>query len=557
MKAFLLLLFSSFFWSAIMSAQGTSCRTAHPACPDQDGIFEYPFLAGIHTGPDTGNLYGCLTRQTHSRWFLWKVTKFGSPLLELSNSKNFNVGYALWGPFADAKAARDTCGKLGDPIRCNNAVSPRQLIAFPPAGLGQVFLLLVTKDDLESTDLRFFDFLETGSFSCQTPYPGCGLVGDEPPGCDICQPFFIGSNANVSGCCRLPDAFCGKAENTVWMNFIAGKPDLTIQLSAYFCLLKKGVEAVITDVDMRPISNCFSSLGKNFSATLTARNLVPGETYYLMVDGYDGDVCEFALNFSDGLMLYPPENNAPIAGPTNVCPGGTATFSIPDVAGAFGYEWSVPRQFIQVVSGRQSNQLTVYFKETGNGRICVTPYNACNEGRVTCLDVTSRPVPTTILPDTIVCHMDFPVLIEGLVFDSAGTYTVTHSSYLGCDSTVQFSILKNANCLISNGSGGVKGIRGGKRGNPGSGNKIFSASAGNTEQVVHIFPNPVSDILVVQSDTEEAKTVEIYTISGRKIFTMQRVASVIEIPVSEFNTGTYFVKVRKDQGVEIQKFVKL
>ncbi|MEZ5058475.1 MAG: T9SS type A sorting domain-containing protein [Saprospiraceae bacterium] len=51
------------------------------------------------------------------------------------------------------------------------------------------------------------------------------------------------------------------------------------------------------------------------------------------------------------------------------------------------------------------------------------------------------PIPPTIKPPYFFCQNDFPVTIDGFVFNQPGSYNQTLTSALGCDSTVQYLIL--------------------------------------------------------------------------------------------------------------------
>lgn len=546
------LLFFVFFMAAGFStfSQGTSCKTAHAACPDKYGVFEYPYWAGASITPETGNNYGCLTTLPNSRWFLWTVSKFGTPLVELNNSRNFNLKYALWGPFTDAASARAACGALAAPVRCSNVGSPRQFINFPASAFGQAYVLVVSKEEYQTTDLTFKDLTELNYFDCNASAPGCGYYAEDPPGCDICAPFFVSSTASVSGCCAQPTPFCGKVENSAWANFIADDSTAIINLRAYYCVNGKGVEAVVADANWNPVSNCFTSRGTNLNGKLIAKNLTPGEIYYIMVDGYNGDVCEFSLHFERGLFAEVPASAATIAGPANVCPGAIATYSLPPTFGANGYLWNVPPSCIKILKGQGSGQIEVKFLMEATGKICVTPKNECYIGEAVCFDFTTKNIPLTVLPDTVVCQMDFPVMVRGQVFDSAGTYRVTLRSSLGCDSTLQVKIIKNVNCLSSN-TGGIKpGTNGGTK----RGNKPFGKYS-LTQNDVLIVPNPTTNFIEIQTP-ETIQQIEIFDLTGKKLLSQITDNQQVELDISHFNTGTYFLKVRTEAGASVQKLIK-
>ena len=72
-----------------------------------------------------------------------------------------------------------------------------------------------------------------------------------------------------------------------------------------------------------------------------------------------------------------------------------------------------------------------------------------------------------------------------------------------------------------------------------------------------IFPNPVQDILTIKTQ-DVIKAVSIYDISGRMINTVVLIGNQneIEINTSNLTQGTYFVKVKTERGVGIEKLIK-
>ncbi len=68
---------------------------------------------------------------------------------------------------------------------------------------------------------------------------------------------------------------------------------------------------------------------------ITATNLIPGHTYYLMFDGVAGDVCDYVLAPVNGVSVLSVTPNA-----AAICPGGTVQLS---VSGGVGqYTWNGP-----------------------------------------------------------------------------------------------------------------------------------------------------------------------------------------------------------------------
>jgi hypothetical protein len=72
------------------------------------------------------------------------------------------------------------------------------------------------------------------------------------------------------------------------------------------------------------------------------------------------------------------------------------------------------------------------------------------------------------------------------------------------------------------------------------------------ENSVKIYPNPVEDVLHIQSSaTIEQAT--IYDLSGRLL---RQVQMTNDIPIQDLARGVYMIKIQTNKGVEIGKIVK-
>lgn len=73
-----------------------------------------------------------------------------------------------------------------------------------------------------------------------------------------------------------------------------------------------------------------------------------------------------------------------------------------------------------------------------------------------------------------------------------------------------------------------------------------------TEVAVKVYPNPVSDVLKVQS-AANIELLELVSLSGERLMSTNE----SEINVSSLQSGSYFVKVVTDQGSVVKAFVKI
>ncbi len=111
--------------------------------------------------------------------------------------------------------------------------------------------------------------------------------------------------------------------------------------------------------------------------TISQRDGIPTPPEGLMI--YNTD-CKL-FNFFDGTDWIPFPNLmgmevGPITGSTSICEGATAvSYSIPDVAEATSYTWTLPDD-ATIGSGSGTSSITVDFGTSG-GRLCVTAHTPC------------------------------------------------------------------------------------------------------------------------------------------------------------------------------------
>lgn len=250
---------------------------------------------------------------------------------------------------------------------------------------------------------------------------------------------------------------CGQIfiHNDQWFGFVAGTECVTINIATSNCQDGNGLQAAFFDNCQNDalICNPGASGGEGQPLLLTYCNFVPGQTYYLMVDGWTGDVCNYEIEVLDGSITPPPPSQPAVpSGPTQVCPGATVVYTIPEVTGAGYYNWTAPAG--SQINGGSSNvtipapngtQVTVTFGNAG-GNVCVRVGNACFLPLMACLPVTNKVIPPTIKPKITLCFEDLPFEWDEQPYpfiNSAGTFNLTstpYDSYLGCDSVIKQTI---------------------------------------------------------------------------------------------------------------------
>ncbi len=118
---------------------------------------------------------------------------------------------------------------------------------------------------------------------------------------------------SVNTWAQLSTAFCGSIENNSFMRFEASAS--TVQLRVYgSCASGTGIQMLAfsyvnpTNCGTGPVTSygCFSPLTFPSPAAgipLTFTGMVPGQIYYLMVDGFAGAVCDYKIGADFGVQI--------------------------------------------------------------------------------------------------------------------------------------------------------------------------------------------------------------------------------------------------------------
>ena len=181
--------------------------------------------------------------------------------------------------------------------------------------------------------------------------------------------------------------FCGTLENVQWLGFIAGATTATFTATPIGCLDSNGIQiALYADCQAAPLA---CDLGREFGGaapvSVTVHNLHPGANYYLLVDGYGGDLCNFSVTVTPAEAVYEPPLGivGAISGPVSGCPGAVFSYSVLPVSGAGGYFWDGPPgtlvngEPVPFFAGGPGGRQVSITLGSQSGPICVQAANSC------------------------------------------------------------------------------------------------------------------------------------------------------------------------------------
>ncbi len=211
--------------------------------------------------------------------------------------------------------------------------------------------------------------------------------------------------------------FCGTIENAQWMGFIAGAIEATFTITPSNCSNGNGVQVALYEDCTKPPIACDKGQEKGGNKPVSIKApLTPGHNYFLLIDGYAGDQCDFSVSVTPKEAVYEPPLGmvqSEIIGKTEGCPGAVFTYRVPPVYGASAYIWDGPPGTlvngepvpVTVLASQQGNEVQVTLG-TQSGNLCVQAANSCRRNPpcsgslfVRILDDSHRPVLNT---DTIV-----------------------------------------------------------------------------------------------------------------------------------------------------------
>jgi gliding motility-associated-like protein len=158
------------------------------------------------------------------------------------------------------------------------------------------------------------------------------LLGDELDG-------YCG---NTGGYTDIPDeipGFCAFVDNNAWLSFIASETTVDISIVSSNCTFGNGIQVAILETsdctNFNVVSNCWNP-GAPASGNLIANGLTIGETYYILVDGWASDACDYTLGIVSGI-----ETVSVSVDDDEICQGESTQLHADVIgAGVYTYNWS-------------------------------------------------------------------------------------------------------------------------------------------------------------------------------------------------------------------------
>jgi hypothetical protein len=157
-------------------------------------------------------------------------------------------------------------------------------------------------------------------------FSACNVCSDAPalpsdecasaPLIDLSQPFVGSTNCSYSPSVGSPGG-CGSIENDSWMTFIAGSSDVEIEFTVGDCSNGNGIQLSVFSGTCGSLSliagSCVNPTGENTTGTWNFSGLTIGASYYIRIDGYANDLCDYYFNPISGVVITPDNDECPSA----------------------------------------------------------------------------------------------------------------------------------------------------------------------------------------------------------------------------------------------------
>lgn len=258
------------------------------------------------------------------------------------------------------------------------------------------------------------------------PPPTC--VGNPPAGntCAQATPIcdfegYCGSTASTYTAnywSQLNSAFCGSIENNSFISFVASSSVISFNIWVTSSQYGDGLQLMVFSSS----GNCSGSVTSHYcwnpgnvpsgSTTITVTNLTPGSTYYIMIDGFAGDVANYVIGANSGISTPLAVNPAT----STICAGESVSLTASGANGS--YTWNASPD-LSTTSGA-----TVVATPPGPGTYSYTVNST--GGNVNCPSATSQTATITVNP----CGCTVTAANSGNVCPG-GTVNLTASAYPG------------------------------------------------------------------------------------------------------------------------------
>lgn len=238
----------------------------------------------------------------------WTNSGYKEVWLYTTMPQSGRIAIATQGNYIDGFMAvyRGSCSNL-TPYRCSSNGRLPEIFEVNNLPAGEriyIRIALIEKNTVGVCvyQLEHIDTPECTNATAASDYCSTATLIQSPNG--YCGNTSSSFSADAPG--NLQNVFCGSIENNSWLQFVAGESEASLNIFVSNCRRGIGIQMRIYGTDdcihFNPYSNCWNPAIET-NGVLTAKNLTPGKRYYLMIDGYAGDVCDYMISGGKGVEM--------------------------------------------------------------------------------------------------------------------------------------------------------------------------------------------------------------------------------------------------------------
>lgn len=204
------------------------------------------------------------------------------------------------------------------------------------------------------TFISFASFASSGGGGIGTPTspaPNCAVNPAAGNTCETATPIcdlngYCGSTSSTYTANYWPElnsAFCGSIENNSFLIFTASASSMTFNVWLSSSSEGDGIQIMVfssSGLCSGAITSyvCWSPGTATAGPTaVTATGLTPGNNYYIMIDGFAGDVCNYTIGIQSGALI-PVSVASSISGGQTICLGESATLTASGGSGSYAWD---------------------------------------------------------------------------------------------------------------------------------------------------------------------------------------------------------------------------
>lgn len=314
---------------------------------------------------------------------------------------------------------------------------------------GTGLMSMISSNTLTPGDIiyvRFWRYSGTGTFNmCVMNPPTMPVCGDNPIAGDNCLNASPVCNLNgycgntsatytaTTGWSQLTNEFCSGLQNDSYIKFVADSSSIGFYVWQTSSQNGDGIQMMVYSSSTCGSGavtsySCYSQISPDVNPSyISASGLTPGNTYYIIIDGFSNDVCDYVIGLSQGSggIALPAGINP---NSSNICLGESVNLTAS--GGDGNYDWTTSPNSSELNSTNTANVVATP-TNVGTSIYVITTLSgpaACPNSNTDTAFVYVMTTPTAGdgITDTI-CALSNSTVV-GATSNGSGTWTIQNGA---------------------------------------------------------------------------------------------------------------------------------